>query len=189
MEAAAGHEMDELGLKLAGEIASETDGNPFFVAEMLRHLIESDTLVRRDDGRWELKQGMDQLGLPQSVREVVAQRVERLGEQAVSVLSLAALIGREFDLDLLERVARDTVEDVLDILESAVEASILVESGDRAGRFQFAHALISHTLYEDIGATRRARMHQRVAEALEEICGTDPGARWASWPTTGRRQP
>jgi len=177
MEAAAGHEMDELGLALAGQIASETDGNPFFVAEMLRHLIESDTLVRRDDGRWELRGGMEELGLPQSVREVVGRRVERLGDQAVTVLGVAALIGREFDLDLLERVVRDTEADVLDILESAVEASILVESADRAGRFQFAHALISHTLYEDIGATRRARMHQRVAEALEEICGADPGPR------------
>ncbi len=106
MEAAAGHEMDELGLALAGQIASETDGNPFFVAELLRHLIESDTLVRRDDGRWELKGGMDQLGLPQSVREVVGRRVERLGDQAVSVLSIAALIGREFDLDLLEGVVQ-----------------------------------------------------------------------------------
>ena len=187
MEAAAGHEMDELGLKLADEIASETDGNPFFVAEMLRHLIESDTLVRRDDGRWELKQGMDQLGLPESVREVVAQRVERLGEQAVSVLSLAALIGREFDLDLLERVARDTVEDVLDILESAVEASILVESGDRAGRFQFAHALISHTLYEDIGQPAVRGCTSVSPRRWRRSAGPIPAPVWANWPTTGRR--
>ena len=177
METAAGHEMDELGTALAEQIAGETDGNPFFVAEMLRHLIESDTLVRRDDGRWELRAEMDKLGLPQSVREVVGRRVERLGDEVVSVLSVAALIGREFDLDLLERVVGDDGGEVLELLESAVEASVLVESRDRTGRFVFAHALISHTLYEDIGATRRARLHLRVAEALEDLCGADPGAR------------
>jgi tetratricopeptide (TPR) repeat protein len=177
MEAAAGHELDQLGLALAGQIAGETDGNPFFVAELLRHLIESETLVRRDDGRWELKREMDSLGLPQSVREVVGRRVERLGERAVSILSIAAVIGREFDLDLLEQVVRDPGEEVLDVLESAVESAILVESGAGAGRFYFAHALISHTLYEQLGATRVARLHLRVAEALEELCGADPGPR------------
>ena len=82
MEAAAGHEMDELGLGLAREIAAETDGNPFFVAEMLRHLIESGALVQGSDGRWELRGEPSELGLPQSVREVVGRRVERLGETA-----------------------------------------------------------------------------------------------------------
>ncbi len=64
---------------------------------------------------------------------------------------------------------------LLDHLEAAVAASLLAESSERVGQFRFAHALINQTLYEGLGATRRARMHQRVAQALEELYGEDPG--------------
>jgi class 3 adenylate cyclase/tetratricopeptide (TPR) repeat protein len=179
MEAAAGHGMDDTGVALAQEIASETDGNPFFVAELLRHLSESGVLAQRADGRWELKGELAELGMPQSVREVIGRRVERLGEKTRGVLTVAAVIGREFDVDLLERVAREDEDELLDLLERAVESSLLVESAAQPGRFAFAHALINHTLYEEHGATRRARLHLRIAEALEELCGADPGPRLA----------
>ena len=179
MEAAAGHEMDDTGLALAAQIAAETDGNPFFSAEMLRHLSESGTIVQGADGRWQLKAELTALGLPQSVREVVGRRVERLGDEVRGVLSCAAVIGRDFDVDLLARVVDEDQDQLLDLLELAVEASVLVERGDRPGAFSFSHALVNHTLYEDFGSTRRARMHRRVAEALEEVCGDDPGPRVA----------
>ena len=176
MAAAAGHEMDVPGLALAREIAAETAGNPFFVGEMLRHLLESGALAQRADGRWELRRELGELGLPQSVREVVGRRIERLGESARGLLRCAAVLGRDFDVELLVRIAREDEDQVLDHLEAAVEASVLIERSE-PGKFTFAHALINHTLYDEIGATRRARLHQRVAEALEEICGSDPGAR------------
>ena len=179
MAAAAGHEMDERGLALAAEIAGETDGNPFFSAEMLRHLSESGTIVQGADGRWQLTAELSALGLPQSVREVVGRRVERLGEEVRGVLSCAAVIGRDFDVDLLARVVDEDEDRLLDLLERAVEASVLVERGDRPGAFSFSHALVNHTLYDDFGSTRRARMHRRVAEALEDMCGDDPGERVA----------
>jgi class 3 adenylate cyclase len=176
MAAAAGHEMDVAGLALAREIAAETGGNAFFVGEMLRHLLESGALAQRADGRWELRRELGELGLPQSVREVVGRRIERLGEPARGLLRCAAVLGRDFDVDLLLRVAREDEDQVLDHLEAAVEAAVLIERSE-PGRFTFAHALINHTLYDEIGVTRRARLHQRVAEALEEMCGSDPGAR------------
>ena len=176
MAAAAGHEMDALAMALAREITAETDGNAFFVGEMLRHLIESGALSRRDDGRFELKRELRDLGLPQSVREVIGHRVEHLGESSRGLLRCAAVIGRDFDVELLLRVAREDEEAVLDQLEAAVEAAVLVERSE-PGTFSFAHALINHTLYDEVGATRRARMHRRVAEALEEICGDETGAR------------
>ena len=85
------------------------------------------------------------------------------------------MIGREFDLELLSAVAETDETELLDQLEAAVAASVLAESSDQVGRFRFAHALINQTLYEGLGATRRARMHQRVAQALEELYGEDPG--------------
>ncbi len=177
MEAGAGHEMDETGVALASQIARETDGNPFFVGEMLRHLMETETIAPGPDGRWKLREELSALGLPQSVREVVGRRIDRLGERARGVLTCAAVIGRDFDLDLLVEVAREEEEDVLDMLEAAVEASVLLERSDRPGSFSFAHALVNHTLYDEFGATRRSRLHRRVAEALEEQCGDDPGPR------------
>ena len=81
MEAAAGREMDTLGRRLAADIAGETDGNPFFVSELLRHLIESGRLTRREDGRWELEGDDQQPGLPQSVREVVGRRDRAPGRE------------------------------------------------------------------------------------------------------------
>jgi class 3 adenylate cyclase/tetratricopeptide (TPR) repeat protein len=176
IEGAAGHEIDEAGRALAAEIAAETDGNPFFVAEVLRHLLESGALAQRADGRWELRRELSDLGLPQSVREVIGRRIERLGERALGLLRLAAVIGRDFEVELLVGLAREDEDEVLEELERAVEASVLVERSE-PGTFSFAHALMNHTLYEEIGMTRRARLHQRVAEALEEACGPDPGPR------------
>jgi class 3 adenylate cyclase/tetratricopeptide (TPR) repeat protein len=177
MEAAAGHELDEDGRALAREIARETAGNPFFAGELLRHLAESGATVRQEGGRWRLVGDVADLGLPQSVREVVGRRVERLGSDARTALSAAAVIGRDFDLDLLVAVVDLPEARLLDLLDEAVAASLLRETGERAGRFTFTHALVEHTLYEDLGRTRRARLHQRVAEALEEQCGEDPGER------------
>ena len=78
LEAVAGHEMDEAGQALAGELRRETDGNPFFVAEILRHLVETGAIAQGEDGRWVLTRPLAELGLPESVREVVGQRVDRL---------------------------------------------------------------------------------------------------------------
>ena len=177
MEAAAGHELDEQGRALAGEITRETAGNPFFAGEVLRHLTESGAIVQRDGGRWRLTGSLTELGLPQSVREVIGRRVERLGPDARSALSAAAVIGREFDLDLLLAVLELPEARLLDLLDEAVAASLLRESSERDERFSFTHGLVEHTLYEDLGRARRARLHKRVAEALEELCGNDPGDR------------
>jgi tetratricopeptide (TPR) repeat protein len=177
MEAAAGHEMDKLGLGLAHEIAEETSGNPFFVTEMLRNLIESGALVQGSGGRWELRGELSELGLPQSVREVIGHRVERLGDSVRRALTAAAVIGRDFDVEVLAGMVEQAEDELLDLLEEGVEASVLGEQADRPGSFSFAHALVNHTLYEDLGPTRRSRLHRRVAETLEELCGDDPGPR------------
>ena len=177
IEALAGHELDEQGRALAAEIMRETDGNPFFAVELLRHLTESGAIVHEDGGRWHVVGKAAKLGLPQSVREVVGRRVDRLGTSARTALSAAAVIGRDFEIDLLLAVLGLTETDLLDLLEEAVSASILTESSERAGRFTFTHALIEHALYEDLGHTRRARLHRQVAEALEQLCGDEPGER------------
>jgi class 3 adenylate cyclase len=177
MQLAAGHALDATGAALAREITAETDGNPFFVGEMLRHLRESGAVGQTPDGRWELRHGLEELGMPQSVREVVHRRVERLGEGCRRALTTAAVIGREFDVELLLRVVHDTDDALIDLLDAATQASLLQERPERTGWFSFAHNLINHTLYDGLGATRRAHLHRRVAEALEDLCGDEPGPR------------
>jgi hypothetical protein len=177
MTAVAGHELEQDGLELAAEIAQETGGNPFFVGEILRGLSESGALVFDEaTGRWNVDRSAG-LALPESVREVIERRVERLGAETLEVLRLAAVVGRVFDVELLESMLDPNETQLLDHLEAAVAASLLAESDERVGRFRFAHALINQTLYDGLGATRRARMHQRVAQALEELYGEDPGER------------
>ena len=123
MTIAAGHEMDERGLSLAHEITQETGGNPFFVAEMLRHLIESGAMSLRDDGRWVLNRPIAELELPQGVREVDRSSRRGLGEETAKILSVASVIGRDFDVDVLSQVVERGEDDVLDALEAAVELS------------------------------------------------------------------
>ena len=186
IEAAAGHDIGEPGLALAREIRRESSGNPFFIAELLRHLDESGAINQDESGRWALAGDLSELGLPQSVREVIGVRIERLGE-AAKVLQVAAVIGRDFDLDLLARVTEQPEDELLEQLECAVEASVLQEAA-LVGRFSFSHALVNHTLYEELGATRRARLHRRVAEALEEILES-PASASGSSPGTGPGPP
>jgi class 3 adenylate cyclase len=168
MEVIAGHEMDEDGLVLRDTIAAETAGNPFFVTEVLRHLAESGTIVR-DGGRWVAAVDLAEHGLPVSVRQVVGQRVARLGEEAERVLRVGAVIGRDFELGVLVDSADVDTDAALDVLDAAVAAGLVHNvSGER---FSFAHALVEHALYQDVTPARRARLHHRVAIVLEARYG------------------
>jgi class 3 adenylate cyclase/tetratricopeptide (TPR) repeat protein len=192
LEAAAGYTLDDTGVSLARAVHRETDGNPFFVSEVLRHLSETGAIYRDAAGRWAAAGALEQMALPESVRVVIGARVGRLGPDAARALSVAAVIGRDFDLDLLAVATKTSEDELLDVLDAAAAVTLVRELPDPAGRYSFAHSLIQHTLYEDLGPTRRARAHRRVAEALEELCGDHPGARvgelarhWSNAPQPG----
>ena len=177
MEAAAGHRLDAFGVGLADVVHRETDGNPFFVTEVLRHLRDTGAIHQDQAGHWVGTGTLDQTALPASVREVIGGRVARLGADAERVLVAAAVIGRDFDLDVLERATRVHVDGLLDILESAATSSLVQEVDAAPGRYNFCHALVQRTIYEGLGSTRRARTHEHVALALEDFCGDHPGTR------------
>ena len=177
LEAAAGHDLSKEGLDLAHAVYGETDGNPFFVEEVLRHISESGGALLDDAGRWSAS--LAGITLPNSVREVVAARVARLGEQATRVLSVAAVIGRDFDIEPLSRVTDADEDQLLDLLDAALDAAVLREVPGAPGGYTFSHALVQHTLYQELGATRRARVHRLVAEALEDLVAGRPGERLA----------
>ena len=177
LEAAAGYTLDDAGMSLAHAVHRETDGNPFFVSEMLRHLSETRAIYRDATGRWAAAGALEQMALPESVRVVIGARVARLGQDAARALSVAAVIGRDFDLDLLALATATSEDELIDVLDAAAAVALVRELPGVAGRYSFAHALIQHTLYEDLGPTRRARAHRQVAGALEMLCGDHPGTR------------
>ncbi|MCU1448319.1 MAG: ATPase, partial [Acidimicrobiales bacterium] len=150
---------------LAETLWRETEGSPLFVREILRHLVETGSLTV-EDGRYATRRRMDQLGIPDGVKEVIGRRLSRLSPDANSILLTASVIGREFDIDVIERLTDLDTDAVLDALDEATAAGIAAE-GHRPGRYAFTHALVRQTLYESLSLTRRVRHHQRVGQALE----------------------
>ncbi len=161
---AGGHELDDIGRQFADRVQRETSGNPLFVGELLRHLIENGTLVERG-GQWTSDLGVDEAGIPDGVREVVGQRVHRLGDEVERVLRSAAVIGYEFEAGLLAEVLDVDVDGVLDALDAAISASLVVELS--VDRHRFAHGLVRETLHSEMSSSRSVREHRKVALALE----------------------
>jgi tetratricopeptide (TPR) repeat protein len=153
----------------AEAVHRQTEGNPLFVQEVLRFLVEEGYVVR--EGARYVGQGLG-VGIPEGLRDVVGRRLNRLGERANQALSIASVIGRDFRLDVLQRVsalaANFTEEDVVAALEEAQERAI-IEQREVLGTvgFRFTHAFFRQTLYEEIFAPRRIRVHQQVGRVLE----------------------
>ena len=132
---------------------------------MLRHLIETGTLVQRD-GLWVGTVPAGEAGLPEGVRDVVGRRLSRLSEEANGVLRVASVIGREFDADVVATIVGCSEDEAVDRLDEALRARLIDEVDGRFGRLTFAHALVRSTLVEELSTNRRIRLHRQIAEAL-----------------------
>jgi DNA-binding SARP family transcriptional activator/tetratricopeptide (TPR) repeat protein len=152
--------------RLVEELYAETEGNPLFVSEIVRLLAAEGRLAT---------DGSTGILVPESVRETIGRRLRKLSSECRRVLSLASVFGREFGLVGLERVADYTgIDKLLTVLDEAIAARVVEEVPGAVGRLHFGHALVRDTLYEEIPATHRARLHRRVAEVLEALYAGDP---------------
>ncbi len=159
---------------LAEAVYRQTEGNPLFVQEVFRDLMEAEQApvpieVTAQDPRvppWEMR-------IPGGLRDVVGKRLSRLSSECNQLLTAAAVIGRDFSPDIVQRVAAMDDEAVFAALEAAVRVGLLEERvGPGQVRYRFAHALFRQSLYEDLIAPRRLRLHQRVAQVLEDEYAT-----------------
>jgi predicted ATPase len=130
LERAAGHDLDPAGVELANALFAETGGNPFFVGEIVRHLVESGALVMRD-GRRTSDLSLQSVGLPEGVREVVGRRISHLDDDTQRLLSVAAVIGHEFSLPVLAAVAGLEEDRALDLLDTVRSSAVTRSSAPR----------------------------------------------------------
>src|SRR2546427_2421278 len=153
---------------LVRAVHRETEGNPFFVDEIVHLLVAEEALERRD------AMIARRLPVPQGVREAIRRRLAPLPAPCRDALTLASVVGREFGLGALQRACALGADALLEVLGPALGREILVPDPRTAGRYRFAHALIRETIYEELGAAERARLHGRIGEVLEALHQMDP---------------
>lgn len=149
-------------------IHEASEGNPLFASEAIRVLTAKGDIHRPDYS----------IGfrVPQGLKGMIRRRLEGLSEEVVAILSIASILGRQFDVSLLQQVAGAELDPLLDLLDDAVAAGVIEESG-ALGRYAFAHIMVRETLYEELTSARRMKLHRLAAEALERAYGGDVAPR------------
>jgi DNA-binding SARP family transcriptional activator len=156
----------EISRHTAKMLWARTEGNPFFLKELVGLLASEHRLDQPDT-----------VPVPVPVREVVLRRIVRLPQTAVDVLSVAAIAGRHFDIDVVAEAGSVDVEEALEAIDTAVAAGLVVEDQQRLGWFHFTHALVAEALYQSTGRLRRVRQHRRIGVAAARVwAGNDKQA-------------
>ena len=145
-----------------------TEGNPFFIEEILKALM-ADGDIFYADGTWDRKE-INQLRIPRTVQDAVQRRTQQLDEQTIQALTLASVMGRQFDFGLLQELLAVNETDLMGILKRLVQAQLIVE--ESADHFAFRHALTREAVYATLLLRERQRLHRLVGEALERLHAT-----------------
>ncbi len=157
---------------LVEAVHAHTEGNPLFVTEVVRLLVQEGELTPERLG----KRGSWRFRIPEGVREVIGRRLNRLSQRCNETLTIASVIGRQFEFRQLAPLVEDMSDDrLLGVLEEALGARVIEEPPQTVGRYQFTYALVQDTLAQELSTTRRVRLHARIAQALEELYGEDAG--------------
>jgi tetratricopeptide (TPR) repeat protein/transcriptional regulator with XRE-family HTH domain len=154
---------EEVSPGFAALVHSRTEGNPYFIAQVVRDLVESGDIVRRD-GCWDRK-AMDELAVPAKIRVTVGQRVSKLPILTQRVLHEASVLGQTFRFDDLQAMGSRGEEDLEEALAEGIDAALIQDVDGE--RFTFDHALTQQALYEDLLVRRRRTLHRAAAAAIE----------------------
>lgn len=158
-------------------VLENADGNPYFLAELLRHAYSTNLL--HPDGTVDMETFATSQTLPPTIQNLILSRLIRLSEEARRVLDVAAVIGREFDFDLLYRsitmggtsLSEGVVLDALDELQTAVMIQPRTSE-----QYSFDHSLTMEVVLQDMSQARQKRLHRQVALAMEELNPESSGA-------------
>ena len=153
----------------------QTAGNPFFIRELFRHLVEETRITHRA-GRWTTDFSIGELGIPPAVNQVVARRLDRLSAATDKLLQVASAFAAGFEFALLPPLTDLSEETLLDCLDEALQAGLIRTLDGQPPRYGFAHSIVRHTLYERLNPERRARLHRRIAQVLELMPGNHAAA-------------
>jgi tetratricopeptide (TPR) repeat protein len=149
--------------KLVADLYRATNGNPLFVDGVVRLLIAEERV----------DSGLNEFEIPDGVRESIRRRLAALSSETKAVLSIAAVIGNEFDVRSLELVSGSPAEQILERLEDPRRIGIVSGSGSLPKQYRFSHALVREALYKDLPASRRIELHGQIGAAIEQIHGED----------------
>ena len=161
----------------AGEVPSSqlismlhraTAGNPFFLDGILRLLVAQQRLHQGEPATF------GDLQIPDGVRDAIRQRLSAFPQETNDLLSIASVIGQEFDVDCLQRVSGSDPDSLLDSLDQAQRDGIIIEARAPRARRRFYHDLIRETLYDDLPTASRLKLHGRIAQVLEELYAGNP---------------
>jgi class 3 adenylate cyclase len=155
---------------LVQAISDETEGNPFFIREVLLHLVEDGKLYR-EGGEWRsTAQSIADLGIPEGVRQVISRRLSRLSATANKLLTAASGFDGAFRFDIAAEAAGLEEAEGLDALDEALDAQVVRPTGE-PDAYAFTHALIRSTLYTEMNPSRQVRLHRHIAESMERVFG------------------
>jgi len=156
----------------ARAIWQRTEGNPFFIEEFLRHLVEEGTLYH-DGGRWTSQRDPEEIPIPEGVQYVIERRLSQVSVECRQMLGSAAVIGREFELRAIERLTELPAAEISNVIDEAIAKRVIRAVPVTLGRYRFFHALICETLYENLTPAHREALHCQIGSVLENLYAAD----------------
>ena len=167
-------ELSKVSDEFTNFIFVKTGGNPFYIVEVLKLLKEKKLIFRDDHGSWDRKP-IEEIGIPSSIGSFIKERLSSLDDIVIDLLSIASVIGYEFDVDVLESVSGIDDDEFEKIIENSIKRKVVYERKTGPGEFRlfFSNPQLHDYLYENMSMFKKRKLHSKIASAIENLYGTE----------------